>query len=74
MLPKTVQDIVGRSELSAYAWWPDRDRFVVSVLEAAGIKIADDGQTLIYPSTQGTNTPRYQVAEQRNVRFRGRRK
>lgn len=47
---------------------------VRAIVEAAGIKVDHDGQTLIYPSTTGTNTPRYQVPEQRNVRFRGRRK
>jgi hypothetical protein len=47
---------------------------VMSTLMSAGIKIDEaDDKTLIYPSTVGTNTPRYQVEEQRNPRWKGRR-
>lgn len=78
MLPKTVNDIVNQVDLHPYADalrdGVDYIRIVTTVLEAAGIKIADDGKTLIYPSTQGTDTPRYQIQEQRNIRSRGARR
>jgi hypothetical protein len=49
------------------------EKIVRSILDIAGIRIDTDGQTLIYPSTVGTKTPRYQVEEQRNPRWKGRR-
>jgi len=60
MIPTTVEDI-------------NFDAIVRSVLVLVCIKVDDDGQTLIYPSTVGTNTPRYQVEESRHARWKGRR-
>ncbi len=69
-LPKTFNEIVQNPRMHGR----DVDENDVQVvLELAGIKIDIDGQTLIYPSTVGTNTPRYQVEGQRNVRWKGRR-
>lgn len=81
-LPKTLQDVVtavapsdfdvAASVYGTSAHQPS-EATVRAVLLAAGIKLDTDGVTLIYPSVQGTSTPRYQP-EQRNVRFRGGRK
>jgi len=85
-LPKTLKEVVVASRITTQLeaagfvvrteldTAPLVDLLVMNVLEAAGVKVDHDGKTLIYPSTQGTNTPRYQVPEQRNARFRGRRK
>ena len=75
-LPKTVEEVIVKSRVQTLVCdtAPCIDGIVGAVLLAAGIKIDDDGKTLIYPSTTGTDTPRYQVAEQRNVRFRGKRR
>lgn len=78
-LPKTIEDVVNacgdevthRVGQVGYLHERSRTRDIAeAVLEAAGIKV-EPGGGLIYPSTTGTNTPRYQVPEQRNVRIRG---
>ncbi|HEY6827360.1 MAG TPA: hypothetical protein VI259_10895 [Gemmatimonadaceae bacterium] len=71
MLPKTIHDVWTAIPERLR---PDDSGYVRDVLLAAGIKIDDDGKTLIYPSTQGTDTPRYQIQEQRNIRSRGARR
>ena len=82
-LPNTIDDIVSICEaevskrVTQGGYLHERSRvhdITHAVLEAAGIKIADDGKTLIYPSTSGTNAHRYQPPVQRNVRSYGRRR
>ncbi len=68
MLPKTVKEVWDRIP---EALRPGDSAYVIDVLEAAGIQITEQNE-LVYPSTQGTNTPRYQVQDQHNVRYRGR--
>lgn len=70
-LPETFNEIVQNPRMFGRNL-DDNDVHVV--LELAGIKIDDDGQTLIYPSTVGTNTPRYQVEESRHARWKGRKR
>jgi hypothetical protein len=82
-LPQTIEDVVNactgeverRVVQVGYIRERSRTRDIAqAVLEAAGIRIDDDGKTLIYPSTVGTSTPRYQVARQRNARWKGQRR
>ena len=78
-LPKTIDEVVNTCGIevarrvlqTGYIHESSRTRDIAqAVLEAAGIKIDDDGTTLIYPSTVGTAVPRYQIPDQRNGRWR----